>query len=86
MTRLILATGEVLRLERKCAMPLPSDMKAWIDRADYETLLERWRFTPVGSPWCQGEVGDYYKEVMFRKRDALKPGEAAQASKRIGLS
>jgi len=59
-------------------------MKKWIDDSSYETLLDRWRFSPSGDPIFQGEMGDYYKKVMFEKRDALPPGEAANCSKRIG--
>lgn len=58
--------------------------KEWIDNSSYETLLYRWRFSPSGDPIFQGEIGAYYKKVMFEKRDALPPGEAANCSKRIG--
>ena len=46
--------------------------------------LRRWRFAPVGDPLFQGGTGDYYREVMARKRAALAPGEAARISKEIG--
>lgn len=59
------------------------EQKEWIDNASYEQLLSRWRFAPVGSPWFQGEVGDYYKQVMARKRDADPDGHV-RASKSIG--
>lgn len=58
--------------------------KEWIDTATYRTLLERWRFAPVGDPLFQGETGDYYAKVMFGKRDALPAEVAAAESKSIG--
>jgi hypothetical protein len=61
------------------------EMKKWIDAASYEALLRRWRFAPAGGdPIFQGEVGDYYNEVMFKKRDALPAGEQVRASKAVG--
>lgn len=57
--------------------------KAWIDNSTYEELLRRWRYAPVGDPIFQSEVGQYFKEVMFKKRDA-DPDEAVRASKRVG--
>lgn len=58
--------------------------KEWIDGSSVETLLRRWRFSPSGDHMFQGELGDYYKKVMFEKRDALPPGEAVTASKNVG--
>lgn len=60
-----------------------TEMKQWIDNATYEQLLNRWRFAPVGSPWFLGDIGKYYSDVMFRKRDEDLDG-AVQASKNIG--
>ena len=59
--------------------------KDWIDNASYEQLLEKWRFSPVGSSWFQGEVGEYFSKAMKDRRDA--PGgddEHVRASKSIG--
>ncbi len=63
---------------------IPQDMKEWIDNASYESLLSRWRMAPAGSPWFQGDVGQYYKERMAAKRDEVGPGEHVRASKSIG--
>ncbi len=60
-----------------------NERKKWIDSASYEQLLSRWRLAPLGDPMFQGEVGDYYREVLSRKRDA-DPGEHVRASKSIG--
>jgi len=58
-------------------------MKDWIDSASYEQLLRRWRNAPIGSPWCHGEVGDYFEEVLYRKREE-DPAAHVAASKSIG--
>lgn len=59
-------------------------MKVWIDSASYEQLLSRWRFEPFGSPWFQGEVGDYYSAAMNNKRVETSHEEQIAASKKIG--
>jgi len=63
---------------------MTDDQKEWIDSAPYKTLLCKWRFGLAGDPMFQGEAGQYYKDVMFRKRDA-DPEGAVKASKKIGL-
>ena len=60
------------------------EMKAWIDAASYEALLNKWRFAPVGEAMFQGATGDYYRKVLEQKKAALPPGEAVRASKSIG--
>jgi hypothetical protein len=59
-------------------------MREWIDGATYEELLSRWRFAPAGDPMFCGEIGDYYTEVIRRKRDELPAGEAVRTSRAIG--
>lgn len=53
----------------------------WIDEADYETLLRKWRFAPVGHPLLQGETGDYFAKSMFGKKDNC---DHVAISKRVG--
>ena len=60
---------------------IDSKIKKWIDEASYETLLRKWRFAPLGDPMFQGDMGRYYAEVMFRKRDEC---DHVQASKNVG--
>ena len=60
------------------------EMKQWIDGADYEQLLSRWRHAPAGSPWFQGDVGEYYAQVMTEKRQQVGPAAHVAASKAIG--
>ena len=59
------------------------EMTKWIDSASYESLLSPWRFAPVGDPMFQGEIGDYYKKTLAKKRDADPDGHV-RASKSIG--
>ena len=66
-------------------MKLTKHNKRYIDSLDYEQLLSRWRFAPIGDPWFQGETGDYWGERMNELR--RQPGgdeEHVRASKRIG--
>jgi len=66
-------------------MKLTTANKAHIDAMSYESLLDQWRNAPVGSPWFQGETGDYWGERMKELR--AKPGGDDQhvaASKSIG--
>ena len=60
------------------------EMKAWIDKASYVSLLKKWRFEPSGSLWFEGEVGKYFEEVMSKKRLEIGDAAASQASKGIG--
>lgn len=59
-------------------------MREWIDNADYHSLLARWRNAPSGSPWFQGEIGEYYTEAMKRKQADTPHTEQVAASKAIG--
>jgi len=59
------------------------EMKKWIDSASYTQLLSRWRRDPIGSPWFQGEIGDYYTEVMSSKRKEVGDEAHVKASKEI---
>ncbi len=65
-------------------MEKDDDMKNWIDNASYEQLLAKWRHAPVGSPFFQGEMGDYYSDVMAEKRKKVGNAEHVRASKNIG--
>jgi len=63
---------------------MDEQIKNWIDNASYEQLLSRWRFEPGGSPWFQGETGDYYVEAMKKKKEETSHEDQVAASKRIG--
>jgi hypothetical protein len=60
------------------------EMKEWIGNATYQQLLEKWRFAPIGSPWFQREIGDYYSIKMAEKRKEVGNAEHTKTSKRIG--
>lgn len=59
-------------------------MKTWIDGATYQQLLGKSRFEPAGSPWFQGEIGDYYVAAMKKKREETPPDDQVAASKALG--
>lgn len=66
-------------------MKLTEESKRSIDARSYESLLEKWRFSPSGDPWFEGETGDYWGKRMVELRSL--PGgnsEHATASKSIG--
>lgn len=58
-------------------------MREWIDSATHEQLLRKWRTAPVGDPFFQGDLGQYYANAMKQKRQQ-DPRAAVAASKRIG--
>jgi len=66
-------------------MDLTPECKAEIDAKSYEELLSNWRFAPIGSPWFQGESGDYWGKRMADLRN-LAGGNVKHttASKHIG--
>ena len=63
---------------------LDKDMKDRIDNVTYGQLLSWWRFTEIGNPMFTGETGEYFREVMARKKAELGPGAHVGASKRLG--
>ena len=65
-------------------MSLVDQVKKEIDGMSYEAMLSLWRFAPCPHPMFVGETGDYFKKIMFQKRDALPQGEAVAVSKSIG--
>ena len=66
-------------------MDLTEERKAHIDALSYSTLLERWRNSPAGDPWFQGEAGEYWGHRIGHLRK--QPGgheRHVAASKAIG--
>ena len=66
-------------------MELTVENKAYIDSLTIYSLLKRWRFSPSGDLWLEGETGDYWGKRMTELRDA--PGgneEWVTASKTMG--
>jgi hypothetical protein len=59
-----------------------SKLVEWIDNASYEELLTKYRFAPLGDPLFIGAMGEYFFEVMERKKPS--PEEHTLISKRIG--
>lgn len=63
-------------------MELTTETKKQIDGMDYESMLRRWRFAPVGDPMFTGESGVYFQKRMEELRAA--GADHVGASKRIG--
>jgi len=63
---------------------MTKNQKALIDNMSYSEMLYRQRFAPIGDPLFSGESGEYFAKKMAEKKAALKPGEAAAISKRVG--
>lgn len=66
-------------------MQLTEDVKEQINALNYFSLLERWRYAPVGDPMFQGESGNYWWDRMEYLKS--QPGgleEAVRASKLLG--
>lgn len=51
-----------------------------IDDMSYRELLTKWRFTPAGSPYFQGIVGEHFMKQM----DEKAPSNISRVSKDIG--
>ena len=63
---------------------MDENMKNIIDSMTYQQLLSHWRFAAAGSPFFVGDVGQYYKEVMSRKKKEIGDAGHIAASKSIG--
>jgi hypothetical protein len=63
---------------------ITKELKQQIDSMNYESMLTKWRFAPVGDPMFQGEVGDYFSKIMSEKKELLSSEEQVQISKDIG--
>jgi len=48
-------------------------IKNEIDGMSHFGLCDLWRNAPSGSPYFQGEVGDYFKKVLFEKNGGFTP-------------
>ena len=65
-------------------MELTEKNKAFIDSMSHRSLLSKWRFSPSGDPWFEGETGKYWGQRMkeLRKKD---PAQAVQDSKDLSF-
>jgi hypothetical protein len=60
------------------------EMKAFIDTASYEQLLQMNRFEPLGSKWMCGEVGQHFAHRFAELKSTMTDGELVGASKAVG--
>ncbi len=58
--------------------------KREIDSMTYEEMLKLWRFAPLGDLMFQGETGQYFSEVMKKKKEKISDCERVRVSKSIG--
>ena len=65
-------------------LEIEPSIKKQIDSMSYTQLLERWRFTPIGSALFQGANGDYYKQRMLQIKQDIGNAAHVAASKSIG--
>lgn len=64
---------------------MDANVKEWIDKATYEDLLRRWRFTDIGDPMFVGDTGEYFIKRMKELRALGARNDIhVTASKRIG--
>jgi len=63
-------------------MNLNKERKAYIDSLTYLELLRKWRFSPSGDEWFQGETGTYWANRM--KELVAQGVDHTKASKIIG--
>lgn len=64
-------------------MELTPEVKATIDKKSLYELMKHWRFAPIGDPWLQGEVGQYWGQRIGQLR-AENNDAYVQTSKAIG--
>ena len=65
-------------------MDLTEDLKNQIDGMNYEAMMSKWRFAPIGDPLFQGESGTHFSKVIAEKRDKISDAERVEASKNVG--
>lgn len=63
---------------------MTEDLKKRIDEMPYRDMLELWRFAPSGHPMISGVAGQYFGDVMRRKREEVGQAAHVAASKSIG--
>lgn len=47
------------------------EMKQWVDAADYEKLLLKWRDAARNDPFFQDEMCEYYFKKIIDKREEV---------------
>lgn len=76
--------GIGIRSQTKEGKMNEQEMREWINKASYKELLSRWRFSPSGSPWFQGELGQHYEAVMRKRKEEVGDEQHVAISKNIG--
>lgn len=61
-----------------------AEMIEWINTADIDALLYRWKFEASGSPWFTGAVGDHYSATIAKHRKEVEAAAWTTATKSVG--
>ena len=56
-----------------------------IDAMTYEQMLRKWRFGTADRLMFQGATGEYFRDTMNEKGEAISMEDRVAISKRIGL-
>lgn len=59
-------------------------LRKQIREASFEEILRLWRFSPIGSPFFEGPVGDLLTARYAAMRSSLSPAEWTALSKSVG--
>jgi hypothetical protein len=59
---------------------LTPELKKQIDNMEQYEMCSIWRFAKPGNMWTTGEVGEYFKKVLFE----VKGGFTPEISKDLG--
>lgn len=61
---------------------MTQEQMEWIDNADYEQMLHKWRFAPIGDPYFSDpETWSYFDKIMKQKKSRVDP---VAISKKVG--
>jgi len=63
---------------------IQNDCRDKFESMTYTDMLRIWRFSPAGNPVLQGESGDIFEKVFFRKKTDIGDNEATRISKLVG--
>ena len=66
-------------------MNTEKSMRVWIEQSNYKQLLTQWRWGDLGSDFFRGEVGAYFRETMFKKKQIIGDEAAIRISKEVGF-
>mgnify|MGYP001571895818 CR=1 FL=1 len=51
-----------------------TELKEEIDAMTHYEMARLWRFSPSGNPMFEGDVGEYFKDRLFKHFGGFTPG------------